>query len=209
MKKIDRVTKRGVGLPSSTCVSAGSSVAFATAGQPAAASSVVSLVTNDRLMSDDPELDDVMWRALEWRGIDQHRAAALPRLNAAATATVRNAFSAASVAPLPLVIDLAVAITRDLTAIGFSIANGAKDGVPGGVYLAPSLDIPGVIVAWVPHDAGPEVLGLPMHGEVQRQVNLFLCEILHTLGYAVGGFTRGGGHIVTGIRRPLTPADLT
>ena len=160
-------------------------------------------------MNDDPELDDVMWRGLDWRGIDRHRAAALPRLNAAATAAVRRAFSASSVAPLPAVINLAVAVTRDLTAVGFSVVNAAEDVVPGGVQVAPSLEMPGVIVAWVPHSSSTEVFGLPMNGEIQRQMNLLLYEILHRLGYGIGGYTRGGAHIVTGIRPPLSPADLT
>lgn len=159
-------------------------------------------------MSDD-EIDDVMWRGIEWRGIDEHRAAALPRLNAAARATVRRAFSGSSVAPLPAIIDLAVGVTRDLTAIGFSIVNAGEDSVSGGVQVAPSLDLPEVIVAWVPHDASTEVLGLPMHAEIQRQMNLLLHEILHTLGYDVDSYRRGGGNIVTGPRSPLSPADLT
>jgi hypothetical protein len=42
-----------------------------------------------------------------------------------------------------------------------------------------------------------------MHCELQRQLNLILFEVLHTLGYALERYGPGGAHIITRFRASL------
>jgi hypothetical protein len=86
--------------------------------------------------------------------------------------------------------DLACALGQDLSALGFLVQDCRADPIPGGVWIAPSLDVAGVTVAWAQPEASGAVLGLPMQAEIQRQMNLALYDILHTLGYPVGGYGR-------------------
>lgn len=104
-------------------------------------------------------------------------------------------------------IDLALSLAVDLAAIGLVVQDRRDDPIPGGVWIAPSLDVAGVAVAWAQPEAAADVLGLPMQAEIQRKMNLALYDILQTLGYPVGGYGGGGAYIVTGPRLPLTPAE--
>ena len=135
------------------------------------------------------------------RAIDQHRARALLRLDGMATNAVGRTFdSCSSSEHSAFVADLASTIARDLTALGLLAHTSAHGAVPGGVWLAPAPDRPGVIVSWTQHEASAAVLGPSLHLRLQRQMNLALFEILLALHYPAEEYGGGGAHIVIGFR---------
>jgi len=154
----------------------------------------------------EPSFSDDRFR----RAVDDLRLRAVRRLDALAGEALGKSFSAgAAPGTAAFVTELARRVARDLTAIGLSVADHTHAAVPGGVWLAPAPDLPGVIVSWTQHDASATAFGLRMHGELQRQLNLILFEVLHTLGYAVERYGPGGAHIITRFRAPLDGYDTS
>lgn len=143
------------------------------------------------------------------RTIDEQRSRALSRLDAATTSAVSKHFAAAAGPGTDdaFVTDLARRLARDLTAIGLGVSDYTCGAVPGGVWLAPAPDRPGVIVTWTQHDASALALGPRMHSELQRAMNMILFEIIHSLGYSVERYGPCGAHVVTRFRPPLDGDD--
>ena len=102
--------------------------------------------------------------------------------------------------------DLARTIATDLAAVGLPVRHGTDGSTPG-VAITLALDSPGVLVGWAQHEASPTVLGLPVHGAVQRRMNVALAEVLEELGYPIAGYGPGGAHLVAERRLPLGPQD--
>ena len=122
---------------------------------------------------------------------------------------VGKALAATSEKPSGLVAYLAEMLARDLTAIGLMSHDRTEDAALGGVWLAISPDLTGVVLSWTQHDASVAVLGLPMHDEMQRQMRISLHEILHTLGYQCCAYGAGEAFLVTDFRPPLVTDDAT
>ena len=140
-----------------------------------------------------------------WRAVDAHRAHALHRLDAVVDASVGKTFGWPGGEVTSVFLrDLARMLAWDFSAVGLVVHDGTQDTTPGGVWLAPSPDTPGILVAWAQHEGSVMILGTEMHDDVQRQMRLGLYEMLHSLRYPVR--TSGGGcaHIVTGFRPALT-----
>jgi len=143
------------------------------------------------------------------RTVDEHRFRALRRLDALGSDALGKRFgSAAFPGTADFVTNLARTIARDFAAIGIAVSDFTRDDVPGGVWLAPAPDRAGVIVAWAQHDASAIAFGVRMHAELQRQMNLIVFEILHTLGYPVERYGPGGTHVITRFRPPLDGHDV-
>ena len=141
-----------------------------------------------------------------WRAVADDRSRAL-RLDALASSAVGKALESSSENPSGMVAYLAEMLARDLTAVGLMSHDRTEDAALGGVWLAISPDLTGVVLSWTQHDASVAVLGVPMHDEIQRQMRLTLHEILHTLGYQYRGYGAGEAFVVTGLRPPLATDD--
>ena len=148
-------------------------------------------------MDEEPDTDGRFWRAIE-----QHRARALQQLDAVAANALGDLFPSRRRGPSP---DpdhaLARMLARDLTALGMAVHDSSKSVATGGVWLAPCVEPPGVIVTWTQHDASAAVLGSGLHSDLQQTMNLDLYEVLRLLGYQVQAYGSGGAHIVTAPRR--------
>ena len=142
------------------------------------------------------------------RTVDEQRFRALDRLEAGATRAVGRDFAAAAAPGTgAFVTNLARQVARDLIAIGLAVSDCTTEAIPGGVWLAPAPGSPKVIVTWTQHDASAIALGVHMHSELQRQMNLILFEVLHTLGYALERYGPYGAHVITRFRAPLDGFD--
>ncbi len=144
-----------------------------------------------------------------WRAVADDRTRALQRLDAMASTAVGKALGASSEKPSGLIAYLAEMLARDLTAIGLMSHDRTEDAALGGVWLAISPDLTGVVLSWTQHDASVAVLGVPMHDEIQRQMRSSLHEILHTLGYRFCSYGAGVAFVVTGFRPPLITDDAS
>ncbi len=143
------------------------------------------------------------------RSIDEQRVRALQRLDAQADAALGKAVPAGSPGGTSqFILRLARVVARDLTAIGLTVADDTAETIAGGVWLAPSPDRHGIIVTWTQHEASAGAFGIRMHSELQRQMNLILFEILHTLGYGLERYGSGDAHIITRFRAPLDGHDM-
>ena len=142
-----------------------------------------------------------------WRAVADDRTRALQRLDALASTAAGRALASSSETPSGLVTYLAEILARDLTAIGLMSHDRTEDAALGGVWLALSPDLTGVVLSWTQHDASVAVLGVPVHDEIQRQMRITLHEILHTLGYQYRLYGVGEAFVVTGLRPPLARDD--
>jgi hypothetical protein len=142
------------------------------------------------------------------RTMDQQRTRAVEELESLAAASLGRTFGTPAAPGNTALADLARTLARDLTAVGFVVHDDAIGPIPGGVWLAPAPDTPGVIVTWTQHEASAAVLGFPMYCELQRQLSLDVFEVLHGLGYPVRLY-RGSAHIVTDFRPPFDGEELS
>jgi hypothetical protein len=92
--------------------------------------------------------------------------------------------------------ELGKSLARDLTALGLIVHDSSTSVPTGGVWLAPCLERPGVIVSWTQHDASAAVLGPRLHCDLQETMNFDLCGVLRLLGYTVRPYDTGGAHLV-------------
>ena len=135
------------------------------------------------------------------RAIDQHRARALQQLDALAANALGDLFpSRRRASSSDCDHALAHMLARDLTALGMVVHDSSRSVTTGGVWLAPCVDYPGVIVAWTQHDASAAVLGARLHRELQETMNFDLSEVLRILGYTLKVYGSGGAHVVTASR---------
>ncbi len=143
-------------------------------------------------MAEESHIHDRIWQA-----IDQQRAHALRKLDAVAAYALGDLFQRGTAGADH---DLARMLARDLTALGMVVHDSSASVPTGGVWLAPCMGHPGVIVAWTQHAASAAVLGPALHRDLQETMNFDLHEILRILGYPVKSYGGGRSHIVTGPR---------
>lgn len=146
-------------------------------------------------MAEESHADDRIDRA-----IAEHRARALQQLDGLAANALGDLFRSRRRAPSTSSHDLAHRLARDLTALGMAVHDSSRSATTGGVWLAPCLDDPGVIVVWTQHEASAAVLGPRLHRDLQVTMNFDLCEVLRILGYAVKPYGSGEAHVVTAPR---------
>lgn len=132
------------------------------------------------------------------RAIDEQRARSLHQLHALAANALGDLFPARRGRRSPdFGYELARTIARDLTALGMVVHDSARSVSTGGVWLAPCVEYPGVIVTWTQHEASATVLGPRLQRDLQETMNFDISEALRMLGYTVKGYGIGSAHLVT------------